>query len=158
SYAHAATTTYGYDALNRVTAVTDGLGHVSSTAYDAASNVTSQTDANGNVTTFAYDVRNRQTGVTAGAGTAAAHTPPCAYDPAGHRVSQPPALGAAGSAHASPSPFSSEALNRTPGETQAVGTAAHRSDSTTYDPASNVLSQTDWRGNVTSFAYNARNQ
>ena len=55
------TTTYEYDAgcgcSDRVTVVTDPLGHATQTAYDANGRRTSVTDANGHATSFVYDVR-----------------------------------------------------------------------------------------------------
>ena len=80
-----ATTRYGYDALNRLTQVTDAKNNVTrltydslgrkrtmtdpdmgawSYAYDAVNNLTTQTDARGVVTTFTYDTLNRLTGKT----------------------------------------------------------------------------------------------
>ena len=55
------TTTYEYDpgcgCSDRVTSVTDPLGHATVTAYDANGRKSSITDANGHATSFVYDVR-----------------------------------------------------------------------------------------------------
>ena len=48
-------TTYEYDGLNRVTAVTDALGNTIRYSYDALGNVTVKTDRRGNVTTYRYN-------------------------------------------------------------------------------------------------------
>lgn len=46
---------YTYDALDRVTAVTDRRGNTQFFAYDAAGRITSVTDRNGNATQYVYD-------------------------------------------------------------------------------------------------------
>ncbi|HKO58476.1 MAG TPA: RHS repeat-associated core domain-containing protein [Thermoanaerobaculia bacterium] len=53
-----ANTTYGYDELDRLTAVTQKLGAgtvVTTYGYDGQDNLTAVTDPNGNVTTYVYD-------------------------------------------------------------------------------------------------------
>ena len=49
------TTTYTYDALNRLTSTTDPLSHVTGYGYDAVGNRTSQTKPDGTTITYAYD-------------------------------------------------------------------------------------------------------
>jgi RHS repeat-associated protein len=51
-------TSYEYDALNRLTKVTDGIGQTEYT-YDNRDNLIALTDAKGQTTTFAYDRNNR---------------------------------------------------------------------------------------------------
>ena len=51
----AGTVSYTYDALDRVTAVTDRRGNTQFFAYDAAGRITSVTDRNGNTTQYVYD-------------------------------------------------------------------------------------------------------
>src|SRR5262249_46298227 len=75
AYAHAVTTSYGYDALNRVMTQIDGYGTsvavTATTAYDAAGNVLSQTTGysataaynHPSTTSYAYDALNRATQV-----------------------------------------------------------------------------------------------
>ena len=64
TYAHASTTSYGYDALNRVVKRIDGYGTgaaaTTNVAYDKAGNLLSITDPDSNVTTYAYDSLNRR--------------------------------------------------------------------------------------------------
>ena len=55
------TTRFGYDALGRLTSVTDALDQVTSYTYDELGNRLTQTDANGRTTTFEYDRIGRQT-------------------------------------------------------------------------------------------------
>ncbi len=49
------TTTYAYDALNRVTSVTDRRGNTQRFEYDALGRITKVTDKNGNSTSYTYD-------------------------------------------------------------------------------------------------------
>ncbi|RMG33713.1 MAG: hypothetical protein D6725_15285, partial [Planctomycetota bacterium] len=51
----APTTSYTFDNLGRITSVTDPLGNVTSYGYDVRSRRTSVTDATGNTTNFAFD-------------------------------------------------------------------------------------------------------
>ena len=53
------TTLFDYDALGRLTRVTDAMGGETTYAYDAVGNKLSQTDANGNATGFTYDAMGR---------------------------------------------------------------------------------------------------
>src|SRR5204863_311530 len=55
------TTVYDYDAVNRLTRVTNSLLHSATTAYDDAGNVTRVTDHRGNFDRFEYDKINRRT-------------------------------------------------------------------------------------------------
>src|SRR5262249_54565138 len=62
---HVMTTSYGYDALNRLTQVTEGYGgsvsRTSTVIFDAAGNVLSTTDPVVGTTSYAYDADNRTT-------------------------------------------------------------------------------------------------
>ena len=58
------TTSYTYDALNRLATVTDSQGGVTSHSYDANGNLAAITHANSVVTTHAFDVLNRLTSLT----------------------------------------------------------------------------------------------
>ena len=53
------TTTYDYDDLNRIIAVTDAFGNINTTTYDAVGNIVAETDSEGNSNTFIYDPLNR---------------------------------------------------------------------------------------------------
>ena len=55
------TTSYSYDAVNRVTTTTDPLLHSTTFAYNAAGEMTSETDRDGRVRNFGYDAVGRQT-------------------------------------------------------------------------------------------------
>ena len=58
------TTTYGRDALGRVTTVTDALGNRERMSYDAMGRLVSRTDADGYVTSFGFDAAGRANDVT----------------------------------------------------------------------------------------------
>ncbi len=72
-------TTDTYDALGRLTSVTDGNGFVVNYAYDPASNVTQMT-YDGLTVSYSFDAANRMTSVTDGLG----HTTSFTYDDAGN--------------------------------------------------------------------------
>ena len=52
-------TTYAYDALNRLTSITNNKGQVTSFTYDALGRRTSMTHANGVVTSYTYDAASQ---------------------------------------------------------------------------------------------------
>ncbi len=54
-----ATTAYAYDAMNRVTKVTDPMGFSTLYAFDNAGNLTGMTDQLGHTTTYGYDGASR---------------------------------------------------------------------------------------------------
>ncbi len=66
-------TTYAYDALNRLTSVTDPLSHVVSYGYDAVGNRTTKTKADGTVISYTYDELNRLTGINCPGGVHRLH-------------------------------------------------------------------------------------
>jgi RHS repeat-associated protein len=75
---------FGYDALRRLTSITDGLGRVTSYAYDGAGRLVSTETPEGRVSTITYDDAGKvlETTDAAHAG-AAAETTAFTYDPAG---------------------------------------------------------------------------
>lgn len=60
----AGTITRQFDALNRITKLTDTSGNVIQYAYDAVSNLSALTYPDGKIVTYAYDAANRLTTVT----------------------------------------------------------------------------------------------
>ena len=56
------TTTYGYNALNWQTSMTDQLGHAATSAYDADGNLVQSVDRDGQEIDYIYDALNRETG------------------------------------------------------------------------------------------------
>ena len=78
------TNTFAYDALNRQIAATDGRGNTTRTEYDALGRVAATIDALGHATTYGYDALRRQISVT----DPLTNTVYTAYDAEGHVVSQ----------------------------------------------------------------------
>jgi RHS repeat-associated protein len=172
SYAHASTTSYGYDAVNRQNQVISGYGAAeASTAtmiYDLSGNLLSETDgyssrstyAHATTTSYGYDAMNRQNKVITAFGTAVAVTATMTFDLAGNLKSETTGQSTTSSyAHASTSSYSYDALNRQISVTEAVGvTGVQRTSSTAFDAAGNVLSTTDALGQIASYAYDALNR
>ena len=69
--------TYGYDALDRVITLTDEAGRITSFEYDAADRITRKTLRGGGVYQYAYDANGNRTAVTlpSGASHALGYTP-----------------------------------------------------------------------------------
>lgn len=78
-------TTYGYDALNRVQSTTDALGRVTSYLYDAASNLTKMSDPRGIDTYYTPDALNRLHLIEYKFGTTLKGSTTYDYDDAGNR-------------------------------------------------------------------------
>jgi RHS repeat-associated protein len=134
TYDHHTTTSYGYDALNRRTSVTEGFGgspsRTTATLYDAAGNVTQITDANTHVTQFLYDALNRKT-VTIDA-TPDHNRTTTLYDAAGNVTSVQAPLGRQ-------TTYAYDNVNRRTEVTEAAAdTNLKRTTTTLYDPVGNV--------------------
>jgi len=133
-YDHHTTTSYGYDALNRRTSVTEGFGgspsRTTATLYDAAGNVTQITDANTHVTQFLYDALNRKT-VTIDA-TPAQNRTTTLYDAAGNVTSVQAPLNRQ-------TTYAYDNVNRRTEVTEAAAdTNLRRTTTTSYDAVGNV--------------------
>ena len=131
---------YGYDALDRLTTMTDALSHTNVTVYDSGGNVTATVDGNSNRTTYAYDARNRLTTIT----DPLSHNTVIAYDSGGNKTSVTDAL-----SHTVT--YGYDVLNRVTTITDA------RSAVTTiaFDAAGRRTGLTDPVGNATAWAYDA---
>jgi RHS repeat-associated protein len=81
-------TTYGYDALNRLTSITNNKGHVTSFTYDALSRRTSMTHANGVVTSYSYDTASQLTRLAHQFGATTINSFDYTYDKVGNRKSK----------------------------------------------------------------------
>jgi RHS repeat-associated protein len=171
SYDHHTTTSYGYDALNRVTTQILGYGSaVASTAtmlYDAADNLLSETIGQSTTasydhhttTSFGYDALNRVTTQIEGYGTSVAVTATMLYDAADNLLSETTGISSTASYdHHATTSFGYDALNRQTQLVEAFGTTLQRTTTTVYDAADNVLSNTDPLGNVTSYGYDVLNR
>jgi RHS repeat-associated protein len=81
-------TTYAYDALNRLTSITNNKGHVTSFTYDALGRRTSMTHANGVVTNYTYDAASQLTRLAHQSGATLINSFDYTYDKVGNRKSK----------------------------------------------------------------------
>jgi len=134
------TTTYEYDARDRVIKTTDALGNESQTEYDAIGNEVAQIDALGRRTEMTYDAYSRLLSTTYPDGTSQQNN----YDPEGNLLTETDRLGRT-TTHVY------DALNRLVNSTQADGSIT----STEYDAIGRVAAEVDANGNRTAHAYDA---
>lgn len=137
-----------YDAINRLSSVTDALSHTTSYSYDANSNLTSKTDPLAHSVSNAYDDLNRLTSATDGR----SKTTSFAYDAAGNRTSVTDPLGNITS-------YSYDDAGRLVssvdprGNVSGCGCASSYTTSYGYDEAGNQTTITDPLSHVTAFVY-----
>jgi YD repeat-containing protein len=81
-------TTYTYDALNRLTSLTNNRGLTTTFTYDSLGRRTSMTHANGVVTTYEYDKASQLTKVTHQLGATVINSFSYTYDRVGNRTSK----------------------------------------------------------------------
>ena len=161
---NAGTTTYGYDAGNRLNRVTDPRNNAATTTYDATSGrVVSQVDRAGGTTTFAWDAAKGIStmtdprggvwtdayagGVLISHGDPLGHTTYRTYDPDLNVVDETDPLNRF-------TQMTYDARGNMLTRTYADGS----DESWTYDAADNVRSHTDGRDNVTNFTYDTSNR
>jgi RHS repeat-associated protein len=137
------TTSTQYDSYRRQTTTTDGAGDVTSYTYDGNGNPLSTTDPLGHITTTAYDVMGRLTSSTGYTGTALATTS-YAYTRDGLPLSSTDPLGNTATTQYDPYARGLAATN-----TDAQNSSAVRSTVDSYDSAGLVSGQrsaTGWWG------------
>src|ERR1044071_417963 len=78
-------TTYTYDALNRLTSITNNKGFTTSFTYDALGRRTSLTHANGVVTNYSYDPASQLTRLAQQLGAVTINSFDYSYDKVGSR-------------------------------------------------------------------------
>lgn len=140
------------DEFGDVQAITDPLGHTTSTSYDLDRNVTGTVDGNNNPTTYLYDLANEQTDAIR-ADHSDVHTD---YNPDGTILDEKDAAGHTTQA------YLYDALARVTSSSDGLGNAT----TYTYDFAGNRLTQQDPGGNCggspptgcTTTAYDADNE
>lgn len=154
-------TAYAYDALNRVTQITNALGGKTAYTYDKGGNVTGITYADGASYTYRYDSMGRVTGVETPSGlsvkslydtegqlvkeTQSEHVTAYAYDVLGNVTAVTDAMGGKTS-------YDYDALSRITKVTSPMG-----SESTfAYDSLGNVTSFTDAGDHTTTYTYDAK--
>ena len=81
-------TTYTYDALNRLTSITNNKGQVTLFSYDALSRRTSMTHANGVVTNYTYDAASQLLTLGHQLGATTINSFTYTYDKVGNRKSK----------------------------------------------------------------------
>ncbi len=81
-------TTYGYDALNRLTSITNNKSQSTVFTYDALSRRASMTHANGVVTTYTYDAASQLTRLAHQLGAVSINSFDYTYDKVGNRKSK----------------------------------------------------------------------
>ena len=131
-------TTYEYDLLGRLVAMTTPDGSVTTYAYDALGNLISETDPLGNTTTFAYNAESLLELVTYANGA----TQRLAYDLAGNVMGETDAEG-------NTKQYRYDRVNRL----TAVIDEAGRKTSYAYDAQDNIARVTDALGHVTRYTY-----
>lgn len=148
-----AKTTYSYNAVGQVVAVTDPISSVTQVTYDNAGNRVSVTRDVGpgrlnQLTATAYNVRGDVISVTDPNGTVTTNT----YD-AARRPSATISPAAPGAPNGIVTTFSRDADGRVLQTQQSANGAVLRTTSTTYTLTEKPATSTDANGNVTSYAY-----
>ena len=142
------TTTYDYDpgcgCSDRVTKVTDPLGHTTETIYDANGRRSSVKDANGHPTSFVYDARGHLTDTHFPDGTSTHEE----YDARGRRISM-----TVGIAMSDPAGKTTFYGYDDQGQLTSVTDPLAHVTSYSYDPDGNLKSVTDANGNKTTYEY-----
>jgi len=128
--------------------VSGDTGRTTTFAYDADNRLVRQTDALGVVTTYQYDARGNRVAMTLAAGTAAAATTTYRYDAADRNIETTNALGVV-------THFDLDANGNVLKRHDAYGTAQERVSSFQYDANNRVISTTDPLGIVTRMAYDS---
>ena len=135
------TTTFTYSqTFNRVTSISEPLGHVTQSTYDSAGNLLTRTDPDGKTMSFTHNAFGQVTQTTDPVGQKTAFS----YDDFGNLITVTDPLGDATSTVY-------DGVSRPIQTIDALG----RKSSTTYDALSRVISQTDAQGNTTQFLYDA---
>ena len=120
-------TTYTYDALNRLTSITNNKGQVTSFTYDALGRRTSMTHANGVVTSYSYDAASQLLTLAHQLGATTINSFAYTYDKVGNRKSKADTSGTAN--------YTYDTLNRL---TQAVNPLpTNPLETFNYDPVGN---------------------
>lgn len=134
-----------FDALTRLTSVTDALGNVTGYAYDEIGNRISQTDANNHVTKFAYDQRGRKIAYTLPLGQTESYS----YDAAGNLISRTDFRGKI-------TTYSYDPMNRLLQKTPDISFSAP-AIGFTYTPTGQRASMSDASG-ATTYSYDKRDR
>jgi RHS repeat-associated protein len=137
------TTTYTFDADNRLIKKVNAAGDTTLTAYDGVGNIVSVTAPTTNVTTTTYDADDRVILVQDGGGTVSSYT----YDAVGNQLTRTDGNGNTTST-------TYDAIYRVVRITDPLA----KNTSYAFDPVGNLLSTTDRNGAVTTYRYDAINR
>jgi RHS repeat-associated protein len=137
------TSRFEYDAMGNLVALTNPLGIRLETPRDARGRITAQIDGNGNTTTFAYDGQDNLTSQTDALGA----TRRSNFDAIGNKLQEVDEGGRTTTWTYKVHLPLSMALSGP------QGPGGQRSFE--YDGAGNKTRETDWKGQVTSYAYDA---
>lgn len=140
-------TTYGYDALDRSTSVTDNDGQSWITIYDKSGNVAFETDPLNRRTEYSYDALNRSVARRIMDGANVFSTSTTIYDAAGNVTAETDPV-------AQTSTFGYDRLDRAVLATDARGF----STISQFDPYGNHTAVIDAAGNTTRWTYDALNR
>lgn len=155
--ADGAVTSYEYNDTGKVTKITHPDGGIVSNVYDDFQNLITSTDELGNTTNATYDALKRQLSTTDALGRAtifdyglgAQGCASCGIQAQPTRVTYPDGRVVKSSL---------DLEWRVISKTDAFGDALAVTSFTSYDAVGNILTQTDYLGNVTTFAYDNRNR
>jgi YD repeat-containing protein len=152
-------TTFGYDALGRLSTTTDALGTVTRLSYDAQDRVTDRTVAWGtsdaSTNHYTYDAAGRVTDETAGWGTPDAATTHYTYDAFGSVLTRTSAWG---TSDATTTAYTYDIRGQVLTQVAASGTSDAATTTFTYDAFGNVTSAKDPRNNLSYSAYDKLNR
>ncbi|WP_426518709.1 RHS repeat-associated core domain-containing protein [Diaminobutyricibacter sp. McL0618] len=135
------TTSYDYDASNRLVAVHQPDGHDVTNRYDAAGNLVSTRKPSGAITSYAHDAAGNVISMTDPTGGVTRYT----YDAAGRMLSQTDPLG-------NITKYTWDARDRVVTATDPAGGVSTYG----YDANGNILSSTDQTGGTTKYAWDHR--
>ena len=149
-------TTYGYDALNRITSVTDALGRISTVAYDSRSNLAYSTDRAGNTLSQVFDGLTRLISTVqdvrdAGGTVVGTVTRSLSYDRNNRLVDETDTNGTR-------THYAYDALNRLASQTWGYQTPSAQTETYTYDGVDNRLTRLDANGTTTTYGYDNANR
>ena len=139
--------TYGYDAYGHPTEESDGLGLRRRASFDARGRMLSETDGNGAVTEYEYDALDRRIRTVLPATAAGAAEMTVEFQDGARKRIETDALH-----HATT--FELDLMGRETGIVNALGKRRDMS----YDENGNLLSETDFRGNTTTYVYDDANR
>ncbi|HLK57944.1 MAG TPA: RHS repeat-associated core domain-containing protein [Chthonomonadaceae bacterium] len=183
---HTALTSYHYDSNDRLTSITDPIGHTATRTYDADGNLVSATDANGNTTHYTYDTRGNMLSQTDALGNTTtftyentfnritsvtdpdSHTTTFGYDGNGNRTFMQDALGNTTQytydgfgqlvSRRNPLGFTTNFTYDAQGDRTSITDPLNHTTHFDYDQVGNLIHRTDGLNRTIVNSYDARNR